>query len=48
LSALFKDPLLSDVSTDVTAEEVDTLIALETGTAFEIRVERAALEPLSE
>ncbi|CAG8487427.1 9455_t:CDS:2 [Acaulospora colombiana] len=51
LQQLLKDPLLSDLAKlneegNISVEEVDTLIALETGTAFEIRVEREGLEPI--
>ncbi|CAG8750422.1 7565_t:CDS:2, partial [Acaulospora morrowiae] len=51
LQQLLKDPLLSDLAKlnnedNISLEEVDTLIALETGTAFEIRVERDGLEPI--
>ncbi|CAG8716727.1 13769_t:CDS:2 [Acaulospora morrowiae] len=51
LQQLLKDPLLSDLAKlnnedNISLEEVDTLIALETGTAFEIRIERDGLEPI--
>src|SRR5437763_6463859 len=51
LQELFKDPLLSDLTKtntpeSLTIEEVDTLIALELGTAFEIIIERGLFEPL--
>ncbi|CAG8433257.1 4140_t:CDS:2 [Diversispora eburnea] len=50
LQQLLKDPLLSDLAKlnsegNISLEEVDTLIALETGTAFEIKIERDGLEP---
>ncbi|RHZ68912.1 hypothetical protein Glove_292g36 [Diversispora epigaea] len=50
LQQLLKDPLLSDLAKlnsegNISLEEVDTLIALETGTAFEIEIERDGLEP---
>ncbi|RUP46664.1 hypothetical protein BC936DRAFT_146660 [Jimgerdemannia flammicorona] len=46
LRALFEDPLLADVPPNPTLEEVDTLIALEEGRAFQIKVERGELKPL--
>ncbi|CAJ0756039.1 6067_t:CDS:2 [Entrophospora sp. SA101] len=51
LQELFKDPLLSDLTKtntpeSLTIEEVDTLIALELGTAFEIIIERGLIESL--
>lgn len=50
LQQLLKDPLLSDLAKlnsegNISLEEVDTLIALETGTAFKIKIERDGLEP---
>ncbi|CAG8755861.1 8307_t:CDS:2, partial [Cetraspora pellucida] len=52
LRQLLKDPLLSDLTKlnnngSISIEEVDTLISLETGTAFEIKIERDGLEPLT-
>ncbi|RIB13941.1 hypothetical protein C2G38_2248558 [Gigaspora rosea] len=51
LKQLLKDPLLSDLTKlnnngSISIEEVDTLISLETGTAFEIKIERDGLESL--
>ncbi|CAG8537375.1 30131_t:CDS:2 [Racocetra persica] len=53
LKQLLKDPLLSDLTKlnnngSISIEEVDTLISLENGTAFEIEIERDGLEPLIE
>ncbi|CAG8438653.1 11266_t:CDS:2 [Dentiscutata heterogama] len=52
LKQLLKDPLLSDLTKlnnngSISIEEVDILISLETGTAFEIKIERDGLEPLN-
>ncbi|CAG8581116.1 1877_t:CDS:2 [Paraglomus brasilianum] len=46
LQELFEDQLLSDLPPNITIQEVDTLIALELGTAFEITIERNGLEDL--
>ena len=48
LQELFEDPLLSDLPPNLTIQEVDTLIALELGTAFEITIERNGLEDIGE
>ncbi|KAG5462787.1 MAG: hypothetical protein BJ554DRAFT_3534 [Olpidium bornovanus] len=43
---LLRDPVLSDLPEIPTAEEVDTLIALESGSAYRVTVERGGLPPL--
>ncbi|RKO92419.1 hypothetical protein BDK51DRAFT_30937 [Blyttiomyces helicus] len=46
LDALLTDPLLSDLPPNPTLEEVEALIALESGDAFAIRIDRGPLVPL--
>ncbi|KAH8556645.1 hypothetical protein BGW37DRAFT_473513 [Umbelopsis sp. PMI_123] len=44
VKALLQDPLLSDVPQNATLEEVKTLIAIEEGRAYRIRIKRNGLE----
>ena len=46
LETLLQDALLQDVSPNPTAEEVDTLIAIEQGRAYRINVDRGPLKTL--
>ncbi|KAI9143258.1 hypothetical protein BKA69DRAFT_1123389 [Paraphysoderma sedebokerense] len=43
LAKVLADPLLSDLPSNPSLEEIETLIALETGDAVKIRVERGGL-----
>jgi len=46
VKSLLQDPLLSDLPMNPTLEEVKSLIAIEEGRAFKIRVERTGLEDI--
>lgn len=46
LETLLKDELLQDVPADPSIEEVETLIAVEQGRAYRIKIDRGPLEPL--
>jgi hypothetical protein len=48
VKSLLQDPLLSDLPMNPTLEEVKSLIAIEEGRAFKIRVERTGLEDIRE
>ncbi|KAI8140487.1 hypothetical protein BJV82DRAFT_622794 [Fennellomyces sp. T-0311] len=47
LKTLLQDALLADVPPSPTAEDVDTLIAIEQGRAYRITVDRSPLDALS-
>lgn len=47
INQLLNDELLSDVSPSLSEKEIDSLIAVEKGQAFRIRVEREPLRPIS-
>ena len=42
--SLLQDPLLSDLPENATLEEVNTLIAIEEGRAYRVRIKRNGLE----
>jgi hypothetical protein len=42
--SLLQDPLLSDLAENATLEEVNTLIAIEEGRAYRVRIKRNGLE----
>lgn len=44
--SILQDPLLSDLPENVTLEEVNTLIAIEEGRAYRIRIKRNGLEDI--
>lgn len=46
VESLLEDPLLSDLTPQVTLEEVKTLIAIEEGRAYKIRIERQRMEAI--
>lgn len=46
VESLLKDPLLKDLPPQVTLEEVKTLIAIEEGRAYRIRIERERMESI--
>ncbi|RCH94056.1 hypothetical protein CU097_013121 [Rhizopus azygosporus] len=47
INQLLNDELLSDVSPSLSEKEIDSLIAVEKGQAFRIRVEREPLRPIN-
>jgi hypothetical protein len=48
VKSLLQDPLLKDVPANPTLEEVKTLIAIEEGRAYRIRIERKGLQDIRE
>ncbi|CEI95337.1 hypothetical protein RMCBS344292_09526 [Rhizopus microsporus] len=47
INQLLNDELLSDVSPSLSEKEIDSLIAVEKGQAFRIKVEREPLRPIN-